>query len=387
MGRIIDADTHFIEPPTVYVDHIGAARRDLALQVQRDERGFDWLTHRGNALAQVDAHVPGRMDLVSEQRRAWRSGAARPDLPEIPDAWEPAARIRNLEAHGVDASIVFPNLGLLWEDLLKHDVASLSANMEAYNTWLLELLPDCGDRLYPVAQLHLRDLDWFEHEIRRVADSGIRMAMLGAQVVDGRALAHPDFDRVWAALQDLGVCVCFHVASVELPLDPAWYALDPTPLNKLLDTTFLYLPAAVALTSLIAHGKLEQFPGLRIGVTELSAGWVPGYLLHLDGAFAFYETQNGAPLTRMPLRPSEYFRRQVRVNAFPLEGAARLAEMAGDLFAWGSDYPHAEGMLRPSWADYAKVQPADLSDASRDALAGDNAAFLLGEPLGAKGRA
>jgi predicted TIM-barrel fold metal-dependent hydrolase len=380
MGRIIDADTHFLEPPTVYVDHIGASRRDLALQVERDERGFDWLTHRGNVLTQIDAHVPGRMDLVGAQRRAWRTGEARPDLPEILDAWDPSARIRNLEAQGVDASIVFPNLGLLWEHLLRSDVASLSANMEAYNTWLLDLLPDCRDRLYPVAQLHLRDPVWFQREIRRIADAGIRMAMLAAQPVDGRALAHPDFDPVWAAFQDLNVSVCFHVASLELPLNPAWYALDPTPLNKLLDTTFLYLPAAVALTSLIVHGKLEQFPGLRIGVTELSAGWVPGYLLHLDGAFAFYEMQNGAPLTRMPLRPSEYFRRQVRINAFPLEGAARLAEMAGDLFAWGSDYPHAEGMRRPSWSEYAKVQPTELSDAGRDALAGGNAAFLLGEP-------
>ena len=82
----------------------------------------------------------------------------------------------------------------------------------------------------------------------------------------------------------------------------------------------------------------------------------------------------------MPLRPSEYFERQVRVNAFPLEGAAHLMDLAGGaLFTWGSDYPHAEGMLRPAWQDYLAAQPRPLSEAERDALGGGNAAFLLGE--------
>jgi predicted TIM-barrel fold metal-dependent hydrolase len=285
-----------------------------------------------------------------------------------------------LAANGSDGAIAFPNLGLLWEQELQHDVESLSANMQAHNTWILELLPACAGRLHPVALLHLRDPGWFEHEIRRIAAGGIRLAMLAAQPIDGRALAHADFDRAWALFQDLGVCVCFHVASIEPPLHAAWYALDPQPGNKLLDMVFLYLSPAVALTSLIAHGKLEQFPQLRFAVTELSAGWVPGWLLHLDGASAFYAAQTGASLARLPLRPSEYFRRQVRVQAFALEGAARLAGLTGaNVFAWGSDYPHAEGMPRPSWEEYRRVQPCELAAPDLDALAGGNAAFLIGD--------
>jgi predicted TIM-barrel fold metal-dependent hydrolase len=381
MPRIIDADTHFLEPDTVYLDHVPAACRELALRVERDPLGWPWLVHRARRLARIDTHVPGRVDFVGEQRRRFAAGERCPEPPAaIPDPWEPAARIRNLAAQGVAASIVFPNLGLLWEDELKDDLPSLSANMEAYNTWLLELLPECRDRLYPAALLHLRDLEWFERELARCARAGIRLAMIGAQQVGGRALAHPDFERAWAALEAHGVAACFHVASIELPLHPAWYALDPQPGNKLMDTAFLYLPAAVALANLIVHGVLERHPGLRIGVTELSAGWVPGFLLHLDGAFAFYTAQTGAPLSRLSLRPSDYFRRQVRVNAFPLEAPASLIPLAGNLFTWGSDYPHAEGMRRPSWDDYQRAQPRPLSEAERAALSGGNAAFLIGEP-------
>ena len=86
-----------------------------------------------------------------------------------------------------------------------------------------------------------------------------------------------------------------------------------------MDTAFLYLAPAVALANLICHGKLEQFPRLRFGVVELSAGWVPGFLMHLDGANQFYESQRGRPLAKLEMPPSHYFKRQVRVNALPLE--------------------------------------------------------------------
>ena len=381
MMRIIDADTHFMEPDDVYAAHVEPRHRDLALRVERDERGWRWLCHRDRRLHRLDDHTPGRVDLIGEQRRRFETGApwAEPASP-IPDPWQPAERIAVLDAGGVDASIVFPNLGLGWQAELADDLPSLTANMSAYNTWLLERLPECGSRLYPAALLHLRDLDWFERELVRCARAGIKLAMIGPEPVANRSLAHPDFERVWALFQEHEVSVGFHVSSIQLPLHPAWYALDPQRGNKLLDITFLYLPAAVAVAALIVHGQLDRFPGLRIGITELSAGWVPGFLMHLDGAATFYERQTGAPLTKLALRPSEYFKRQVRVNAFPLEGAAALRQFTGpDVFTWGSDYPHAEGMKRPSWADYLAVQPRVLDEGERAALGGGNAAFLLGD--------
>lgn len=380
MPRIIDADHHFMEPFSVYEDHVEPPQRELALRVETDERGWPWLVHRDRRLWMIDTHTPGRMDLMGEQRQRFNAGEKWQPSPEpVPDPCEPAARIAHLDELGVDAAIVYPNLALSWEKDLSEDVASHTANLGAYNTWLIEQLPDCGNRLYPVAHLTLRDLAWFESEIQRCAHAGIKLGMIAAQQVGGRALAHSDLDRVWAFFQDLDMAVAFHVSSDQLPLHPAWYELDPEPMNKVMDTVFLHVAPAVAVANLIVHGKLERFPRLRIGITELSAGWVPGFLFQLDGSFAFYERQNGRPLTRLPLRPSEYFKRQVRVNAFPKERASLLAQLVGvPLFAWGSDYPHAEGMQRPSWDDYLAAETGAIGDAERDALAGGNAAFLLG---------
>lgn len=379
MSRIIDADHHFMEPSDVYRAHLPAARRELAIYAEEDEKGWPWLCFRGQRLHLLDHHEPGNVKAVGEARRRQRDGARAVPPETRPDACDPAARLGTLDQNGVDAAIVFPNLGLGWEHALHDDLEAQLANLAAYNTWVREWLPDGRGRLFPVAQLSLRDLDWCERELALCARAGVRAAMVAAQPVDGKALAHPDFDRAWAAFQHHGVSVQFHVSNIRLPLHPAWYALDPEPGNKLLDTTFLYLAPAVATTSLIVHGVLERFPGLRVGITELSAGWVPGFLLHLDGAAAYYENQNGRPLAELSMRPSDYFRRQVRVNAFPLEGAAQLMTMTGEnVFMWGSDYPHAEGMPAPSFAAYERVQPRELAPAERASLAGGNAAFLLG---------
>ena len=51
------------------------------------------------------------------------------------------------------------------------------------------------------------------------------------------------------------------------------------------------------------------------------------------------------------MRPSEYFRRQVRVSSFSYEMPARLIRQTGDLYMCCSDYPHSEGTATPL-ADY-----------------------------------
>jgi predicted TIM-barrel fold metal-dependent hydrolase len=289
---------------------------------------------------------------------------------------DPAARLARMDAEGVDAAIFFPNYGLLWEDLLADDVEATCANMAAYNTWVTEIVRAGDDRLFGVSHLSLRDAVWAENEIARMAKAGIRLAMIGPNPVDGKALAHPDLDRLWACFQDHSVAPVFHVAMFQRPLHPAWYALDPDPVNKVMDMVFLSVAPAVAITNLIIHGKLEQFPRLRLGVMELTGRWVPEYLLHLDGAFDFYRTMNARPLTNLPLKPSDYFRRQVRVAVFGIEGPSQLIEQVGDeTFMWCSDYPHAEGLAK-GLSEYRAMAPG-LTESASSRLFGGNAAWLL----------
>ena len=135
--------------------------------------------------------------------------------------------------------------------------------------------------------------------------------------------------------------------------------------------------SAVALANLILNGVLERFPRLRIGVVELTASWVPSFLLHIDGASDFYTQRHGQPFRALADRPSEYFRRQVRVASLPYEMPNRLVPKVGDdTFMIGSDWPHAEGVADPMAA--AERAVAGLTGPARANILGANAAWLLG---------
>lgn len=118
----------------------------------------------------------------------------------------------------------------------------------------------------------------------------------------------------------------------------------------------------------------DSHPDLRLGIMELSAVWVPMYLLMLDGGYAFHARFNGEPLTQMELKPSEYVRCQVRVAAFGYERPDKLIRQAGDMFMFCSDFPHAEGLADPL-NDYARM--CTLQPEQSPALYSDKLAWLL----------
>jgi len=80
---------------------------------------------------------------------------------------------------------------------------------------------------------------------------------------------------------------------------------------------------------------------------ELSAVWLPMFVMFLDGGHDFTRRLNGTALHDLALRPSDYVRRQVRVAAFSYERPGRLARDVGDLFMACSDWPHSEGTADP----------------------------------------
>lgn len=219
----------------------------------------------------------------------------------------------------------------------------MRANTTAWNRYAGAVANDSGGRLLPVAHLTLHDTERTVRDIEWCASMGLRGAMIAPSLVDGKRLSHPDLDPVWAAFAATGVAPVFHVGSFPKPFGDGWYADDPDEINPVLSSVFLGTAPALAIADLAVNGVFARHPDLRLGVMELSAVWVPMFLLTLDGGFDFHATFNGAPLTEMELRPSEYVRRQVRVAAFFYEQPASLIRKCGDLFMACSDYPHREG--------------------------------------------
>jgi predicted TIM-barrel fold metal-dependent hydrolase len=107
-----------------------------------------------------------------------------------------------------------------------------------------------------------------------------------------------------------------------------------------------------------------RFPGLRIGVIEQGASWLPGWMRMLDSALAAFGEMEER-LQALDLQPSEYVRRQVRVTPYPAEDAGWIIENAGaEVPMFSSDYPHVEGGRNPI-ARFAKTVdhlPPDVQD-------------------------
>ena len=376
----VDSDQHLYEHRTLWLDHADPNRRDDALRIVDDDLGYPWLTWRGRRLRPVDVQLPGHTSELGERRERIRAGlpaASRydDDLPR--DYWDPTARAARVREMGFDAAVVFPNFGLLWERTLDADLRALTANMTAWNRWCASVVTDGGGAVHPVAHLTLRDADWCRAELTRLARAGVRLAMIAPALVDGRPLSHPDHDVLWRAFVEAGVTPVFHVADQRRPFDDAWYTEPGDSFVSPLESVFLWTPAALACTDLILNGTLERFPQLRIGVVELSAIWVPMYLMMLDGGFDFTTRLNGRPIADLPSRPSEYFRRQVRVSSFSYELPGRLIRQTGDLYMCCSDFPHSEGTATPL-DDYARsAVPVAPEDAP--GLFHDNVALLLGQ--------
>jgi predicted TIM-barrel fold metal-dependent hydrolase len=375
---IIDCDQHLYEPRTLWRDHAEPGERDDALMIEDDDRGYAWITWRGERLGMADVQAPGETEIIGERRKKQEAGAPAPYryddvLPD--DFWEPAARAARIRAMGFDAAFGFPNFGLLWERRVGVDLAALRTNMGAWNRWCATVVHDGGGTVHPVAHLTLRDLDWLDDQLAHLDASGVKLAMIAPALVDGKPLSHPDLDRAWRSFIEHGVTPVFHVADQPRVFDDAWYTDDGVEggLVNVVESVFLYTPAALSLTDLIVNGVLERLPELRIGIVELSAIWVPQFLMMLDGGYDFTSKLNGRVPAPLSMRPSEYVRRQVRVAAFSYEQPGNLERKGGDLFMACSDYPHSEGTATPI-EDY---QRTGTDPAAHPGLFGDNAAFLL----------
>ncbi len=376
---VIDVDQHISEPRTCWHDHIDPVHRDDALAIADDELGYPWLTWRDRRLYLAEVQQPGKAGAIGDERARIARGEPADARYEdrIPPAYsDPKARLEKLDEWALDAAVLFPNFGLLWEDALSADLPALCANMRAYNRWIAGVTADGGGRLFGVAHLTLRDRGWLRDELASLARAGIKLAMVAPTAVDETGLGHRDLDPVWASFVEHDVAPVFHVGAFRKPIDGAWFADDPDRMDPVMGSVFLWVPPAIALAHMAIHGAFERHPALRVGVVELTAHWVTQFTLMLDGAWGFYNARHGGPLVKLPLRPSEYVRRQVRVEALAYEEPARLiGEMGEDIFMFGSDWPHAEGIAEPRATYEAVIDGIDGS--ARAKLMAGNARWLL----------
>ena len=172
--------------------------------------------------------------------------------------------------------------------------------------------------------------------------SAARTIFVAAAPVDGKSFGHASLDPVWAAAQDLDLAVGIHLVGHPNYTGHDWYR-DEYPGFMFVTMNVIQDPR-MALTTMVYDGVFERFPRLRAGTIEAMVGWVGEWLERLDYRFKYM-----GHTSKMKRPASEYFRRNIWISADPEERMFPLIlKFAGDeRFFIGSDYPHAEGFVKP----------------------------------------
>jgi uncharacterized protein len=376
-GRLVyDADSHIHEPPG-YAEHYAdpSVRAELAQRLATFRRppGVD------EALAkQRDPEFRAKdAEEILLRKNSLAVGAV---LRED--------RSRALDLLGFAAQLVFTTTYLdpLREFDVNAEVELAYAMARAHNRGIVDFC-SIDSRLLPVCYVPFADIDQAVQLTGEAIELGAAAIKIASQPPRHHSPSHVGLDRVWAQAQEAGIPVVFHVGG-ELPMNPVYKSngLPPVPDFHGGDTNFtsvsyLAIPYAPMQTlgTLIFDGVLDRFPGLRIGLIELGAAWLPGLMRSMDSAAEAFR-RNEERLQQLSLLPSEFVRRQVRATPYPHEPAGWIVEQTGpEVPMFSSDYPHVEGGRNPVKRFDASLAGCD--EEQRSAFYSGNFADLLGPTL------
>ena len=354
---MVSTDGHVQEPSDLWVTRMDAQYRDRVPGVKVDAEGNKFQKTEGfRPLRLSNVKFEGEDDLRN------RSGRT------------PQERIDDLAADGVDAEVLFPNKGLtIWAT---PDAVFSQAMCRVYNDWAWETFGDFNDRLAPMACIAPGDMEGAIAEIQRCAKLGFKGLSLPCKPLWGPPDAEapnynlPQFDPLWACIQDVDLPMTFHVSTGRDPrtsrgnggavINYAVHSLAPT---------------MEPIANMCASGVLDRFPKLVFGSVEAGIGWVAWALSALDEAYRKHHMWVRPKLSRLP---SEFFRSNGFATFQEDKAGLDTARAHGlvDNFMWANDYPHHEGTWPHSAAAIERTM-TQLSDDERARILGLNAARVF----------
>ncbi len=353
-NRLInDADSHLMELPSFLVDAARTADASCLANLAGALGGqFDPGTlATGAGVDGHPAHTAERVDELIELGDDLTKG---PKWHEALGAFNGRERKVALDMLGFQRQVIFSSFcaRLIFA---APDNRGAYASAQAHNRAMAEFCR-ADPRLLGIAMVPLTDVALALDAIEQAIKLGLAGVWIGADAPGGRSPGHRDHNGIWARLAEAGLPFILHVGSAEIPIAPEWMN-DGEPGNVSArggaevigskDLAVIHFPIQRFLSALVLDGVLERFPGLRGGVIELGAGWVPDMLRRLDHAVQIW-SRSEPQLARMQRLPSQQMTQQIRFTPYPFEDVGQLvSESNAELYMFSSDYPHAEGGRDP----------------------------------------
>ncbi|MCU1394966.1 MAG: hydrolase [Ilumatobacteraceae bacterium] len=378
--RVIDVDTHLTEPPDVWTARMPKAMHDQVPHIERIDGKDTWMVS-GERLG-----APGYYSMAG-----W-DGVMPTSVPgtydEIdPSMYDSAARLQFLDEQGIQAQVLYPNVGGFGNGyfLRLGDRELVAGCVRAYNDFLTDWCSADPQRLIAVTALPFWDREMAIEELHRCIERGHRAVNFCNQPQDyGQPhLADTHWDPIWAAAQEAGLSVSFHVGGGSMGTQFVDHAGMGWMTNFAKVSSFIFMDNMRCIGDLIFGGVCHRFPNLKLVSVESGVGWIPAALETFD-----WQWRNGGVRDEHPeydLLPSEYFRRQI-FGCFWFEQQAALDAISRypDNILFESDYPHPtcqhpgpRSAGQPP-RDYATELLGGFSDDVVRKVLHDNAAAIYG---------
>ena len=351
---IFSADSHIMEPPTIFLDGLPASLKKHAIHSRREGEFL---------LTGTEEKIIYRLR-VGKHREKELGDAERKGVRELP------GRFEDMEIEGIDAEIIFPSLGLWLYCLDDPDAEAASARL--YNDWNNNFLGGHKDRFVRCGMLPVRDLSNTLAELKYLHSLGVTAAMLPAAMQPGLPKYNDEaWDPIFKLAGELGIVFVMHTGTgLESVVQ------ERGPGAAIVNYTLQMNDAMESAMYLIAGGVLDRNPQARVAFIESGASWLIALAERLDEVREAHANFVFPKLSRLP---SEIIDDQVWASFQHDRGCILTSTLKGGKnVMWGSDYPHNEGTFpisRPITIEL--FDGLDVTREQQENILGLNAARLF----------
>jgi uncharacterized protein len=383
--KLISADSHVNEPPAAW-ERVQKEYGERAPKVVRDPAGKPkgiWLIVDGLPPVGLSHYskglAVGKNRGISEVEQEKHFATIRFNetfrYEDYPGGWEPSARLRDQDADGVEAEVLFSSAVRQLYSIV--DEPFQRAIFHSYNAWLHEFCSANPNRLLGLALIPILDMEHTVADIYHYAKLGFRGVQIPTRIKDS-GYYEAKYEPMWRALEETGMIVNVHT-SVTQGIARTHYEgpREEDPVKEPIGFARKQVPAQQFVGNMILSGNFDRHPKLRVVCAEFDIGWVANMVQQVDYWFGRDSTFDAERnLNQRP--PSEYFKANIFFTYQDDRAGVLTTPVYGeDNFLWASDYPHGVTTW-PFSKDAVDRNCEGIDPKIKRKLGRDNAAELYG---------